>query len=127
MSEFEETVAEPAWMGGRVPLISFPILATFGTLFLCWYAMYGDPFGGVTYQDFGVMVGGPILLLGLWIKWFWMVYTYRLHPLVWGSVLLWCLLTMFFVGGLMWDFFHSPWTYYVPPGGRGPIPIFRME
>jgi hypothetical protein len=127
MHDLEQAESEPAWAGARFLLIASPIIATIANLYIAWYWEFQEPFGGATYQDFGVMVLGPILLLGMWLHWFWMAYRLRLQALVWGSVLLWALLTLFVVSYITWDFFHSPWAYYKPPGGRGRMHIFRTD
>jgi hypothetical protein len=127
MNRLEEMVDEPPWKEATAPLITIPIIATVSSCFITFYYEAEEPFGGVTYQDLGIMLLGPVLVFGLWVQWFWLARNYRLGVPVWGFMLVLALFTMLVASCDVPSFLRAPWTSYVPTGGRRPIAVFRTN
>src|SRR4051812_36968983 len=111
MNRVEQMVDEPHWKEARMPLIAVPIVATVSSFFITFYYESEEPFGGVTYQDLGIMLLGPVLVFALWLQWFWLARNYRLGVPVWGFMLVFAVFTTLFASCDVPSFLRSPWTY----------------
>src|SRR2546421_6156966 len=95
-------------------LVALPIVCGLLLVFVALHYEREEPFGGFVLQDALIEIGGPLLLLAAWVRWFLVAWKRRMAATVWLVAAGWCLLTLWAVGYYLISYFRSPWAWYVP-------------
>lgn len=95
-------------------LVSLPLLAVVVSVYSLGYYVREEPFGRLHLQDASVMLGGLVLILGLWLAWGWVVWQSKAPAVVWGPLSLWIPITLWLGVVSFLAYFRQPWHDWKP-------------